>query len=321
MRFALDKMSLFMRMVTTTCKFCQDCTKCNTLLAMAATKVCNYCDNPVFTNQDPGVHHVTLSGRVHHFFTRVSSSNPQSCGLSYFVFDSSASCSCLSESGNVDKKVLNVIANGLKSENPYCNDLHHLGISVQQGGLTVDANVVPRMVNQSPRMSMSVCAVMNCRQTGVMSLQVTTTNGSISDVKMNSEKVEGLCYPLLFPCGEPGCTNEMKDHISPAYYVMARMLMPKKVGRKYMTAPARYYSETQIIDSCTREPFASDEDDDQVDQHGMQLTTCQFLRVNWFILMFRLAQYWLLDIFSRICDQRLSIIVQMRDQIMMGQPR
>jgi hypothetical protein len=34
-----------------------------------------------------------------------------------------------------------------------------------------------------------------------------------------------------------------------------------------------------------------------------------------------LAQYWLLDFFSRICDQRLSIIGQMRDKIMMGQPR
>jgi hypothetical protein len=153
------------------------------------------------------------------------------------------------------------------------------------------------MVNQPPRMSMSVCAVMNCRQTGVMSLQVTTTNSSISDVKMNSEKVEGICYPLLFPHGEPGFTNNMKDHISSADYVMARMLMPKKIGCKYMTAPARYYSETQILDSYTGEPSASDEDVDQVDQHGMQITTCQFLRVNWFILMFRLAQYWHLDFF------------------------
>jgi hypothetical protein len=106
---------------------------------------------------------------------------------------------------------------------------------------------------------------------------VTTTNGSISDVKMNLEKVQGLCYPLLFPHGEPGFTNEMKDHISPADYVMARMLMTEKIGRKYMTAPARYYSETQIIDSHTRESFASDEDVDQVDQHSMQRTTCQFL--------------------------------------------
>ncbi len=135
------------------------------------------------------------------------------------------------------------------------------------------------MVNQPPHVSMSVCAVMNCRQTGFMSIQVTTTNGSLSYVKMNSEKVEGLCYPLLFPHGEPGLTNEMKDHISPAGYVMARMLMPKKIGCKYMTAPARYYSETLIIDCHTGEPFASDEDVDQVDQHGMQRTTCQFLRV------------------------------------------
>jgi hypothetical protein len=86
MRFALDEMPLFMRIVTTTCKFCQDCTKYNNLLAMAATKVCNYCDNPGFTNQGPGAHCGMLSGQAHHFFTRVSSSNPQSCGLSCFVF-------------------------------------------------------------------------------------------------------------------------------------------------------------------------------------------------------------------------------------------
>jgi hypothetical protein len=109
------------------------------------------------------------------------------------VLESLASHACFSESGNVDEKVLNDIGYGLKNENPYCNDLHHLGISVQQGGLTADANVVPRMVHQPPRMAMSVCAVMNCRRTGVMSLQVTTTNGSISDVNMNLEHVEGLC--------------------------------------------------------------------------------------------------------------------------------
>jgi hypothetical protein len=89
----------------------------------------------------------------------------------------------------------------------------------------------------------------------------------------------------------------MKDHISPSDYVMVVMLMPKKIGRKYMTAPARYYSETQIIDRQAGEPFASDDDVDQVNQHGMQVTTCQHLRVNWFILMFRLAQYWFLYFF------------------------
>ncbi len=81
---------------------------------------------------------------------------------------------------------MNDIGNGLKNENPYCKDLQQLGISVRQGGLTADANVVPRMVDQPPHMAMSVCAVMNCRRTSIMSLQVTTIIGSTSDVKMNS---------------------------------------------------------------------------------------------------------------------------------------
>jgi hypothetical protein len=82
MRFGMDKMSLFMRLAVTRRKFCQDCTKYDNLFAMATTKVCNYCDNSGFTNQGPGHHCVMLNGQVHHFFTRVSSSNPQSCGLS-----------------------------------------------------------------------------------------------------------------------------------------------------------------------------------------------------------------------------------------------
>jgi hypothetical protein len=77
----MDEMPLFMRLATTRGKFCQDCTKYGNLFAMVATNVCNYCDNSGFTNQGPGHHCVTLSGWVHHFYTRVSSSNLQSCGL------------------------------------------------------------------------------------------------------------------------------------------------------------------------------------------------------------------------------------------------
>ncbi len=52
--------------------------------------------------------------------------------------------------------------------------------------------------------------------------------------------------------------------------------MPEKIGCKYMTAPARYYSETQIIDSRIGEPFASDEDvqgrcGSRVDTHGQSV--------------------------------------------------
>jgi hypothetical protein len=102
----------------------------------------------------------------------------------------------------------------------------------------------------------------------------------------------------------------MKNHLSPADYVTARFLMPEKIGRNYMTALARY-SETQIMDSLMGEPFASDEAVNQVHQHGTPIIIHQRLRVIWFMLMERLAQYWLLEFFSQIHDQRLSIIDQM----------
>jgi hypothetical protein len=45
---------------------------------------------------------------------------------------------------------------------------------------------------------------------------------------MDSEKVEGLWFPLLFPHGEPGYTYSSKSCLSPDEYVMAKMLRPEK---------------------------------------------------------------------------------------------
>jgi len=46
---------------------------------------------------------------------------------------------------------------------------------------------------------------------------------------MDSEKVEGLCFPLLFPHAEPGYTNASKCRMSPDEYAMSRLLMPEKI--------------------------------------------------------------------------------------------
>jgi hypothetical protein len=39
------------------------------------------------------------------------------------------------------------------------------------------------------------------------------------------------------------------------------------------------------------------------------------------MLMSRVAQYWLMDFYSRVCDQRLFIAGNIRNQIMTGQTR
>ncbi len=87
-----------------------------------------------------------------------------------------------------------------------------------------------------------------------------------------------------------------------------------------MTAFSEDY-ELQIIDSCSGKSLVSDEDVCQVELHGTSIIICPHLRVNWFIMMERLAQYWLLDLYTHFCDQSLTTVGQLRDQIMMGKPR
>jgi hypothetical protein len=317
LRFALNQLPAFVKSVSYSQELDQQSTKYNNLLAMAATKVCNYTGRGGFTNRGPGNHCVTLSGRVHHFFLKVSSSNPQSCGLSYFIFDNSAARLCSSEAGNVNKNILNIIANGLKRENPYCKDLQNLGMRVREGILIPDANVFPRMADQPAWKSMTILSVMNCRWTGTTTLQVTTTDGSISNVSIDSEMVEGLCFPVLFTHGEPGYTNDLKSNLSPTDYIMSRMLMPEKIGAEYMIALVKYEGD-DIIDSRTGErSVRNSEDTENMEEiHGQR-----YLRTNLFMVMSRLALYWLLDFFSHVRDHRLSIIDQLRDRIMMGQQR
>jgi hypothetical protein len=79
-------------------------------------------------------------------------------------------------------------------------------------------------------------------------------------VNLDSEKVEGLCFPLLFPHGKPGYTNVYKHPLSPDAYVMSRLLRPeKRLSGIYMTAEADF-GPYQYVDSRTGEPFVHNAD-------------------------------------------------------------
>jgi hypothetical protein len=183
----MEQFPVFMRLAIHSPNFHEECTTFNNILLMAVTKVCNYCDTPGFSNRGPGNACVMLNGRVHHFMKTAYSNNTHNCRLSYIIFDNSASHALSSESRNINEQTLNDIADGLKHRNPYCMELPKLGLSVQAG-----VNIIPRMVDQSAFKTMY--AVTNCRQTGFTTLNVTSTNGSILDMKLNSEKVEPLWF-------------------------------------------------------------------------------------------------------------------------------
>jgi len=83
--YELDEMPEYLlQCINSSSTFPQDSSTYNNILAMAATKVCNYSTNPGWTSRGPGSAAVTLNGRVHYFFPDADSSDP-SCGLSYFI--------------------------------------------------------------------------------------------------------------------------------------------------------------------------------------------------------------------------------------------
>jgi hypothetical protein len=203
----LDQLPNFLRLhISSCCSFSQKSSTCNNLVAMAATVVCNYNNTNVFTRRGHGPQSVFMNGRVHHYM-RIASSTTQNCSISYFIFDDIASLAGSAKRQNVDSTILSDICQGLKNENTYCRDLHFLGVEAQQ---RAEGNIViPRMVDQEVQ-HFDVCSVVNNRQTGAMTLQVRTRNGNASDINIDSEKVEGLCFLLLFPHAEHRYTNASK---------------------------------------------------------------------------------------------------------------
>jgi hypothetical protein len=129
--YELDKMpDYLLQCINSSSTFPQDSSTYNNILAMGATKVCNYSTSPGWTSRGPGSAAVTLNGRVHHFFPNADSSDP-SCGLSYFIYDSIAAQAGSTFEQNVDAEILSILREGLKANNPYCQNLQQIGIAAR----------------------------------------------------------------------------------------------------------------------------------------------------------------------------------------------
>ena len=100
-----------------------------------------------------------FNGRVHHFI-RAATSTDLSMGITYFIFDQIASLATSANARNVNAEILENIASGLRTINPYCR---HLRMSGAEARACADGNsVIPRMPDQ--RDHFTVCSVINNRQ-------------------------------------------------------------------------------------------------------------------------------------------------------------
>ncbi len=216
----LDKLSHFLRQaIIWSPEFLKKSSKYKKIVTMAATVVCTTIIRLMDSHRMVKVHN-PFSWTVMSIIVWELHQVPRKhCCISYFIFDDIASLAGSADTQNVDPVILSNICKGLVNENPYCIDLRFLEVEACQRAEGI--NVVPRMVHQGHYFD--VWSVVNNRQTSAMTLQVKLHTHSVSDINMDSEKVEGLCFPLLFPHGEPGYTNLSKSCLSPDEYVMAKM--------------------------------------------------------------------------------------------------
>ncbi len=178
-------------------EFCHHSSTYNNLVAMGATKACNYSERSGFKNRGPGPSSVHMQGKLHHFFNLANSTN-NSSGIGCFVFDNESALAAFNSSCNLDSRIMDIIAQGLREINPYSCQPRFLGLEARQCADGV--NIIPRVFNQRPLFD--VCSVCNNQQAGEMSIQIKAQNYDVSSVKMTSEKVEPLFFPILFPLGE-----------------------------------------------------------------------------------------------------------------------
>jgi hypothetical protein len=187
----LREYSLFMQQdVSSSPEFCYHSSTYNNSVAMGATKVCIYSEQPGFKNRGPGPFSVHLRGKLHHFFN-LTNSTDNSGRIGYFVFDNESALVASASSCNLDSCIMDIIARGLREINPYSHQLRFLGLEVRQRADGV--NKIPRVLNQRPLFN--VCYVRNDQQTGEMLIQIKAHNDDVSSVKITSEKGE------LLSCG------------------------------------------------------------------------------------------------------------------------
>jgi hypothetical protein len=123
-------------------EFCHHSSTYNNLVAMGARKVCNYSERPGVKNRGPGPFSAHLQGKLHHFLNLANSTN-NSGGIGYFVFDNESALAASPSSRNLDSRIMDIIARGLREINPYSHQLRFLGLEARQCADGV--NVIPRV--------------------------------------------------------------------------------------------------------------------------------------------------------------------------------
>ena len=291
----------------------------NNLLGFASTKVVNYTGGGYEHRFGPSA--VIMNGHTHHFLSSASSTDPAR-GLSYFIFDKQCNDQTVAfqrrvrpgednvHDPTVQTRIEGTTLNNLKEmlleTNPFAQSLQQIGLSLQN-------QQDPPLAHAALRNGLQlfeVCSVRHSTSTGERTLQIRNTDGHrLEDVKMTSDRVEPLVYPLLFPHGTRGWSYDDKHSFSFLQYLASRMLKPDikstdgdlvHGGPDFLTV--KHATMTQPFASRHGEEFPLSASPAEIAEYGSEEQVPLVLRVNAMKLLPKLAQTYLVDQLSRHID-------------------
>jgi len=261
-----------------------------------------------------GNHAVKINGRTYH---TLQDSSKKNAGINYFTFDAFHELSKNSidynnknnKSGNssddiFDLKVLKSVFEEIKEINPFAEDLKLIGDNMKNVHINnnnnSNKNLIDSLISNINEKThhLEIGAVISDMSDGNIIFKYKVKD-KMKIVFSNSELVEPLCFPLLFPFGELGYDSIKHKNISFLQYMVCRWLMPESTYDSYSVDDDEENNNSVYV--CKSTNINNENILMRINKSGSK-----FIPTNRFQLMPRVAQYHLVDGISRSIDYKLK---------------
>lgn len=279
---------------------------------------------------------VKLNGRTYNYFEK---SSKKGNAINYFLFDAfqemeeklnELNKKTLSYKNNenfenlkVNNSYMRRIFEELKISNKYCSELVLIGNKIRNCGnsCTEISKVLKSNINTKTH-HFEIGAILNDNSEGSIVYQYSLCNQQHT-LQSTSPNVEPLVFPLLFPYGEDGWTNKIQKYIGCLLYICSRWLIPESINAEEVLnnnniiiitesneadviKSILVQSGTKLIVNTDKKVFVKKITESRYIICMINNTLKKFLPASRFQIMSRIAQYHMVDLYSRSQDYKLN---------------
>jgi hypothetical protein len=275
---------------------------------------------------------VKLNGRT---YISMPYSSRKGSGIHYFTFDAlldlENSVNIFNNNmenkfsdSHINKYYMSKIFGELKNINPFAEELKLIGNEIKSNEHIFAMN--NEVINLRSRINtkthhFEIGAILSDNSTGNINFKYKLKNNTFY-ISSCSEKVESLCFPILFPYGENGFSTKIQKEVGCMTYMCSRWLMAEiidesKLSNQHQCIEVTDENEEFLIKSYFPEANNNETINDnkifvKVLNNSKKVLCIlnnskkKFLPVSRFQIMTRVAQYHMVDLYSRSQDYKLN---------------